>query len=490
MLKSVQIKIIIIFMFLGVICITVLGMFFINNLQLTLNTVEINSIDSIQLIEKQIQDTKLLVLYANFIFIIISIVVGYFVSKLIIHPISDLIKTAEKIVAGEEVEIKTLTDGKNNNEIDELVGAFSMMTSELKEKLNETDIQKRQIETILLKMTDGVIAFDIRGHVLHMNLAAKKMLSISDEMDSFENIFGNLDIEINLEKVMYLENWTSYDQNVKVNDKVLNMMFAPFKDDLKRPEGVIVVIQDITEQVNLDNMRKDFVANVSHELKTPITSIIGYAETIQEMNDCEKEEKNKFLNVIISEANRMSVLVSDLLTLSKYETDENIKKEEFDLTEVVKKVYDNLKLEAKKKNQNIECFVTANVPRVYADKSGIERVVINILNNSIKYTPENGSIKVYVGFVYNDAYIKVIDNGIGIPEEDLSRIFERFYRVDKARSRESGGTGLGLSIAKEILERNNSTIDIKSVVDKGTEVVIKVPTVQERNMNNEIDKKE
>ena len=447
MLKSVQIKIIMIFMALGIICITALGMFFIYNLQITLSTVEGNSADSITLIENQIQDTKMLVIYANFIFVIISIVVGYFVSKF-------------------------------------------MMTSELKEKLDETAVQKRQIETILLKLTDGVIAFDIRGRVLHMNSAAKKMLSISDEMDSFEEIFENVNIELNLEKIMYLENWTSYDQNIKVNDKVLNMIFVPFKDDLKRPEGVIVVMQDITEQVNLDNMRKDFVANVSHELKTPITSIIGYAETIQEMDDNEKDEKNKFLNVIISEANRMSVLVSDLLTLSKYETDEIIKKEEFDLPEVVKRVYENLKLEAKKKNQNIECFVTANVPHVYADKFGIERVVINILNNSIKYTPENGNIKVYVGFVYNDAYIKVIDTGIGIPEEDLNRIFERFYRVDKARSRESGGTGLGLSIAKEILDRNNCTIDIKSVVDKGTEVVIKIPTVQERDMINEIVEKE
>lgn len=451
MLKSVQIKIIIIFMVLGIVCITVLGMFFISKLQLTLTTVEANSIDSIQLIEKQIQDTKLLVLYANFIFAIISIVVGYFVSKVIIHPISNLMRIADKI--------------------------------------DETAVQKRQIETILLKMTDGVIAFDIKGKVLHMNPAAKKMLSISDKMTSFEEIFKKLNIEINLEKIMYLENWTSYDQNVKINDKVLNMMFVPFKDDFKKPEGVIAVIQDITEQVNLDNMRKDFVANVSHELKTPITSIIGYAETLQGMGDSE-EEKNKFLNVIISEANRMSVLVSDLLTLSKYETDETIKKEEFDLTEVVKNVYENLKLEAKKKKQNIECFVTANVPNVYADRFGIERVIINILNNSIKYTPENGSIKVYVGFVYNDAYIKVIDTGIGIPEEDLNRIFERFYRVDKARSRESGGTGLGLSIAKEILDRNNCTIDIKSIIDRGTEVVIKIPTVQERNMIDEIYKKE
>ena len=130
----------------------------------------------------------------------------------------------------------------------------------------------------------------------------------------------------------------------------------------------------------------------------------------------------------------------------------------------------------KKGAPSVECFVTASVPPVYADKYGIERVVLNILSNAIKYTPEHGTIKVYVGFVYNDAYIKVIDNGIGIPEEDLDRIFERFYRVDKARSRELGGTGLGLSIAKEILDQNKGSIDIKSKVGKGTEVVIRIPT--------------
>ena len=124
----------------------------------------------------------------------------------------------------------------------------------------------------------------------------------------------------------------------------------------------------------------------------------------------------------------------------------------------------------------MECFVTADVPPVYADKEGIERVVLNILSNSIKYTNDEGNIKIYVGFVYNDAYIKIIDNGIGIPEEDLKRIFDRFYRVDKARTREMGGTGLGLSIAKEILDRNNGSIDIKSEKGKGTEVVIRVPT--------------
>ena len=143
---------------------------------------------------------------------------------------------------------------------------------------------------------------------------------------------------------------------------------------------------------------------------------------------------------------------------------------------MVKDCQAKLAIEIKKKNHHVENFVTADVPNVIADKDDIERVVLNILTNSIKYTPDNGKIKIYVGFVYNDAYIKVIDNGLGIPEEDLNRIFDRFYRVDKARTREMGGPGLGLSIAKEILDQNKGSIDIKSEKGKGTEVVIRIPT--------------
>ena len=240
----------------------------------------------------------------------------------------------------------------------------------------------------------------------------------------------------------------------------------------------MVVIQDITEHVKLDNMRREFVADVSHELKTPITSIMGYADTLLE-EEYDRETQSKFLSVIASEARRMAKLVTDLLTLSRYDNNK-IKKEvtQFDLGDLTKECQEKLKFEIEKKHHNVECFVTANVPPVQADKDGIERVILNIISNAIKYTPENGTIKVYVGFVYNDAYIKIIDNGIGIPEKDLSRIFERFYRVDKARSREFGGTGLGLSIAQEILTKNNGSIDIKSEVGKGTEVVIRIPVIK------------
>ena len=241
------------------------------------------------------------------------------------------------------------------------------------------------------------------------------------------------------------------------------------------PAGVMVVIQDITEHVKLDNMRKEFVADVSHELKTPITSIKGYSETLLD-GDCDKETEKHFLHVIDDNADRMEKLVQDLLTLSKYDNNKvNKKPTEFDLGELAKLCKEKFDIEIKKKKQKVSCFVTADVPNVYADRDGIERVILNILSNSIKYTPDGGKIDIYVGYVHNDAYIKIKDTGIGIPEKDLNRIFERFYRVDKARSRQLGGTGLGLSIAKEIIEKNNGSINIKSKVNEGTEVVIQIP---------------
>lgn len=317
------------------------------------------------------------------------------------------------------------------------------MTTGLKENLNEVSRQKNQIETILLHMTDGIIAFDIEGNIVHINPAARRLLEITEKEDTFEKIFKNLNIDINMEKIIYLENWTSTEQKVSIQDKYINMFFAPFKDENERPAGIMVLVQDITEHVRLDNMRKEFVADVSHELKTPLTSIMGYAETLS-TTEYDKELQEKFLNVIGSEAVRMTKLVNDLLTLSKFDSDKTSswEKTEFDLGKLVKQCQENLQIEMAKKNIKAECFVTSNVPLVYADKDGVERVILNVLSNSIKYTKDNGRVKIYVGFVYNDAYIKIIDNGIGIPEKDLTRIFERFYRVDKARTRAMGGTGL------------------------------------------------
>ena len=480
MLRSIQIKIVMIFMILGILIIGSLGFFFIYNLNIIDNTIMIDTMtvqDVKILVENQMNYTKNVIFVFLAVFTVIIFALGAFIAKVIIKPISRLIKSAEMITKGEEVDQKFIGESKKHkrSEIDDLVDAFSLIHTELKENLNEVTRQKNQIETILLHMTDGVIAFNIEGDIVHINPAAKTYLNITDDM-KFEEIFIKFDVDINMEKIIYLENWTSSEKKVTVDDRAINLFFAPFKNENDRPAGVIVVIQDITEHVKLDSMRKQFVADVSHELQTPITTISGYSETLLE-TEVEPELQKNFLNRISSEANRMSHLVKDLLTLSRYDTAKvKLEKKEFDLGELVKYIFEGLKFEMDKKNQTGECFVTADVPLVYADKSGIERVIINILTNAIKYTNSGGTIKVYVGFVYNDAYIKIIDNGIGMTKEDLDKIFERFYRVDKARTREMGGTGLGLSIAKEILDKNDCIIDIKSELGKGTEVVIRIPT--------------
>ena len=437
--KNIKSKIILISVLIGLILIGTLGFIYINSLA-----------QVPQLIDGQ--DTNVLVQAKRTvaiilaIYVISAIAISAYLSKFVICPKNKYIKGDEK--------------------------------AELKDKLNEVSSRKNQIETILLHMTDGIIAFNIKGEIILINPAAKKFLSISPEDNTFDDIFGKFKLDINTEKVIYLDSWTSTEQRIQVDDQYVKVLFAPFKNEEERPDGLIAVIQDITEHVKLDNMQKELVADVSHELKTPITSIMGYADTLLE-GGYDEETQTKFLNVIASESRRMARLVTDLLTLSRYDSNKKkTRKETFDLGDLVKRCQEKLAIEIKKKGHKVTSFVTADVPPVYADKDDIERVVLNILTNSIKYTPDNGEIKIYVGFVYNDAYIKIFDNGIGIPEDDLSRIFERFYRVDKARTREMGGTGLGLSIAKEILDKNGGSIDIKSEVGKGTEVVIRIPTKQ------------
>ena len=474
MKKNFAAKMVIIFFIIGILLIIslgVAGIYATNELETIVSRQE--DVDMIENIHKQLSQGKVIIIILLAVYTIISIIIGIVVAKSLVFPVKKLIQSAEKMTSGEKS--KTTETGKNG-EVGDIESAIDLMTNELREKLNDVNRQKKQIETILLHMTDGIIAFDMDGKIIHINPAARDLLVLTDNEDTFDKIFDKLDIDINIEKIIYLENWTSSEQRKHVGERYINILFAPFQDENDRPAGVVALIQDITEHVKLDNMRKEFVADVSHELKTPITSIMGYADTLLE-GEYDEDTRTKFLNVISSEAKRMARLVTDLLTLSRYDN-KKVTSEitSFDLGELVKKCLEKLKFEVEKKEHQIECFVTASVPPVIADKYGIERVILNILSNAIKYTANHGIIKVYVGFVYNDAYIKVIDNGIGIPEEDLERIFDRFYRVDKARSREFGGTGLGLSIAKEILDQNKGSISIKSEVGKGTEVVIRIPT--------------
>ena len=259
----------------------------------------------------------------------------------------------------------------------------------------------------------------------------------------------------------------------------LQANFAPYKDEKGEKAGIVMVLQDITERQRLDNMRKEFVANVSHELKTPLTSIKSYTETLLEGALDDRELSEHFLEVVNSEADRMARLVRDLLQLSSLDYNQTKwNKRESDLVKIIENSVLKMSMTAKNKNQSLHFITREDALMVYLDTDRIEQVILNILSNALKYTPDNGEIKVFLDKKEQDAIIRIVDNGIGIPKEDIPRLFERFYRVDKARTRELGGTGLGLSIAQQIIEVHQGKIKINSNEGEGTEAVIILPLVE------------
>lgn len=420
---------------------------------------------------------------AFIIAVILSLIFGYLLSKTITVPIVNLMHKARNIAQGDFTQ---MAEVKSEDEIGKLTRTFNYMAKELKKTLNEISKEKNKIETILNYMTDGVIAFNIDGEVVHANPASKLMLGLDEFNMNFNEFSNKFDLGITIEEMLYLEIFSTKEASLSFDNKYIQIYFALSTDEQRKAEGIIAVLHDITVQQKLDNMRREFVANVSHELRTPLTSIKSYSETLMDGALEDSETAHRFLGVINSEADRMTRLVKDLLQLSRLENEQlQWNMQTFGFDSLVRSSVEKIELSAKEKGQIIECFLIGDKPQVLADKDRIEQVILNVLTNAIKYTPEGGKIVVYVGKMYSDAYVKVVDSGIGIPEEDIKRVFERFYRVDKARSREMGGTGLGLSIAKEIIEAHKGSISITSQLGKGTEVTVRLPIYYDEKASEE-----
>jgi len=408
--------------------------------------------------------------------LVIAFVAGYFLSSTITMPLAKLMNKARSIGGG---DFGQMLEVKSEDEIGKLTETFNYMSASMKNYITEISSEKGKMETILNYMTDGIIAFNLKGEIIHTNPASDRLLGVEEKLDNFRDYCERFGFNYCVEDVLYLHSKQSTEMSIVVNGKTIKVYFAIFTDTNKNPEGIIAVLQDITEQQRLENMRKEFVANVSHELRTPLTSIKSYSETLLEGAIEDRDTAMRFLGVINSEADRMTRLVRDLLQLSSLDNQQT--KWNFELislVDLVRSAVERMELEAKSKKQTLECFELCEIPDIYGDYGRLEQVVFNILSNAIKYTHENGKITVYIGKIVNDVYFKVADNGIGIPECDLIRIFERFYRVDKARSREMGGTGLGLSIAREIVEAHSGVITISSKEGAGTEVTVRLPVNQ------------
>ena len=411
-----------------------------------------------------------IIMQALVIGLLISALLSFLLSKAMVGPIEKLTAGAERVAAG---DFGSALPVESTDEIGILTGTFNEMAGVLQSTLEAMENERDKLDTLFLHMTDGVVAFDHGGHLIHCNPAANELLQRTVEPDcTYEELMGDLHP---FQEVLALQRPNYIEDELVVRDKTLELYLAPFSDH--EQGGVMIVLHDITEQHRNEERRKEFVANVSHELRTPLTNVRSYAETLRDANGTiPTDMANSFLDIIINETDRMTHIVQDLLTLSRLDAgNTELALSRFPFADSIESVLRANALEARRHSHQLTSGPLEGLPLIVGDRSRLEQVMMNILGNAIKYTPDGGHIRVTAGSDEEIVWMEVCDDGIGIPEKDRDRIFERFYRVDKARSRESGGTGLGLSIAREIVQRHKGTIGLADHKGPGTTIRLTLP---------------
>lgn len=420
-----------------------------------------------------VDDARVIMTYAMVVAMGITTLLAYILARSITLPIRDVTRQAREMAEGnfnQKVEVKS------NDEIGRLGSMFNYLTDELEETISRMDSERSKLDTMFHYMSEGIIAVDSMGKLIHVNPVAREILDLADDA-----VGGSFDVKrLNIAKLNYFEvgSLTGLSQ-VEIKNKYYNIRYAPYKGESNRPQGIIAVLQDITEEHNLDVLRKDFVANVGHELKTPITTIKSYTETLMKAS-LNREAQLRFLGIIDRESDRMTHLVTDLLQLSNMDAKRTSwEPVSMDAYEVVTAILESLQPMIKERHHKVYLDIPVDIRPFLADKHGAYQVITNILTNAFKYTTYAGKIEIIGRNFGSRVHIQIKDNGIGISRRDLDRIFERFYRVEKGRSRAMGGSGLGLSIAKDIMENMGGRIRIKSELNVGTEVLLSFPMDQE-----------
>lgn len=416
----------------------------------------------------------LIILQALLVGLLVSVMLSFLLAKTIIDPIEKLTEGTERIAKGDFNETLNV---ESTDEIGILTTTFNDMASVLHKTLEAVENERNKLDTLFLHMTDGVVAYDGNGALIHCNPAAAALLGRKSEDCRYSELFETM---CPFAHVVSLQRSDFVESELAVGDRSVEVCLAPFSDEQRG--GVLVVLHDVTEHRKTEERRKEFVANVSHELRTPLTNIRSYAETIREAGDeLSRETENDFLDVVISETDRMTNIVRDLLTLSRLDSGRSeMNMARFPFGAAIDAVLRSIELEARRHHHELTRSYPDSLPIIVGDRGRLEQVMLNVLGNAVKYTPDGGHIHVTAGesSTGDKVWMEVADDGIGIPEADRSRIFERFYRVDKARSRESGGTGLGLSIATEIVQRHNGTLSLVDREGPGTTVRLELPIIQ------------
>jgi two-component system phosphate regulon sensor histidine kinase PhoR len=378
-------------------------------------------------------------------------------------------KIATRIGNGEFEEKATVS---SDDAVGELAGVMNVMSTRIANRIENLAAEKNQLNAILLGMGEGLLVTDAKGSITFVNLAFRELFSLNDEVEGkpLSAITRLPALHEAFREVIETKNERMGEFTLPLHeDRTLHTHWFPLlaENEIK---GVVAVFHDISDLKRLERVRRDFVANVSHELRTPVTIIKGYAETlISGAMKTDPERADRFLGIINTHAERLASLIKDLLALSELESRNlAIKLDPFPISGIVSQACLLLEEKARSKAITIELKNTGEMPPVMADPGRVEQVLINLLDNAIKYTPEQGSITIYATESDDLVQVSVADTGIGIPPSDLPRIFERFYRVDTARSREQGGTGLGLAIVKHIILLHGGYVSVESTYGKGS----------------------
>ena len=436
-------------------------------------------IASMENVYDQMRQTNNILATGTIIALAVTAVLGVLLAQTITRPISDMRKQALEMAKGNFTR-KVKIYGQD--EIGQLAYSFNNLTRKLQEAQATTEGERRKLSSVLSHMTDGVIATDRKGRVILINEPALRMLNVSRETVLSKPIVEVLEIneDYTFETLVDGPDALILDFSTQKKPYILRASNSVIQKETGFINGLITVLHDITEQEKIDQERREFVANVSHELRTPLTTMRSYLEALADGAWEDKEIAPKFLDVTQTETERMIRLVNDLLQLSKMDsTDYRLNKDSLDFVYFYNRIIDRFELS---KNQNVT-FVR-DIPEkdlfVLMDEDKITQVLDNIISNAMKYSPEGGTVTYKLVEEANRLQVSVSDEGVGIPSGEVDKIFDRFYRVDKARTRQLGGTGLGLAIAKEMIEAHEGHIWAKSEEGKGTTIYFTLPLTHEQ----------
>ncbi|HAA8680618.1 TPA_asm: cell wall metabolism sensor histidine kinase WalK [Listeria monocytogenes] len=428
----------------------------------------------IESVYKQVDDITNIFITGTLIAMIITAVLGILLSRTITKPIVEMKRQAYAMARG-NYSRKVKVYGVD--EIGELADSFNTLTKRVQEAQAMTEGERRKLSSVLAYMTDGVIATDRRGKVILINTPAEKMLRVKHESANGRSIIDVLDIgdTYQFEDLMEVDGSLTMDRSTLDKPYVLRANFSVIQRETGFNNGVIAVLHDITDQEKVDQERRDFVSNVSHELRTPLTSMHSYLEALSDGAWEDKEIAPRFLEVTQNETERMIRLVNDLLKLSRMDGGrEQLEKSFVNFTDFFNHIIDRFEM-MKKETIMFKRHIPREPVIIEIDEDKVMQVLDNIISNANKYSPDGGRISFYLKKFEDEIEVSIADEGLGVPDEDLANVFDRFFRVGKARSREMGGTGLGLAIAREVIEAHGGRIWAERNKNKGTIIKFTLP---------------